>query len=293
MNPFSSIHYCIDQFVPDKEAHVSVHDLGFSRAYSVFDVLRTYNRKPFHLHDHIQRFLFACSQMHLPLPYDFKALCQLVYQLIEYNSYDYALIKLIASAGVSHDGFNKTGIPLLYILCYPLNDPSLPTSPVNVHTFELPRLFPHIKTTYYLPALWMLEQLRPHGFDDLIYIDPEGYLLEGTRSNLFFIQGKYLITPEEKVLKGITKEVLIRIGTPFFTIIRRPVHFSELSSFDEAFLCASVREVIPIHCFNDHIFTNKEHSYFLQQKLHEYVAHGIWPSLEIEWSEEKSFSLNH
>ncbi len=289
----NSVHFCIDRFVSDAEAKVSVHDLGFSRGYTVFDVLRTYSKKPFHLQDHVERFLFACKQVRLSLEHDEKALSRLIYELIEYNPYDYALLKFMASAGNSNDGFNKTGSPNLYILCYPIKTPTLPAPAINVHTFEIPRVFPHIKTAFYLPALWMLDELRPQGFDDLVYIDPEGFLLEGTRSNLFFIQGSTLITPDERVLKGVTKELILRLAGSFFEIQKRPVHISELSSFDEAFLCASVREIMPIYRFNDFLFSKKTKSHFLHAKLHEYVSGGKWPSLQIDWSLEKTFSLNH
>lgn len=289
----SSLHYCVDRFVTNDKAHISIHDLGFSRGYTVFDVLRTYKRKPFHLEDHLERFLFACKEMHLQIPYDLKNLSLLVLELIEINPYEYALIKLMCSAGVSEDGFNKTGIPRLYILCYPLNAPICPSPPINVHTFDMPRLFPHVKTTGYLPPLWMLDSMKPQGFDDLVYIDKEGYLLEGTRSNLFFIKGDTLIIPSGKILKGITKEVLLRVAEPHFAIAKREVHYSEISSFDEAFLSASVREIMPIHRFNEIIFTTSKRSYFLHQQFHNYVSQGKWLPLHLNWNEEKSFSLNH
>ena len=55
-------------WVRDAELKVSVHDIAFLRGLAVFDFLRTYNRKPFTLSDHVARLFASARLMGLLVP---------------------------------------------------------------------------------------------------------------------------------------------------------------------------------------------------------------------------------
>lgn len=285
------IHFFINQFVSEKDAKISVHDLGFCRSYAIFDVLRTYKKKPFHLQNHLERFFFACNLAKINISYSQNEISRFVYELIELNNLDYCSLKLLATGGISYDGFSPPKMGNLYILYYPISEKS--KDPIKVITTHSPRVFPHIKTTFYLPALIEMQEATARGFDDIVYVDDNNYLLEGSRSNLFAIEGNNLITPSNKVLKGITKEVIKKIAAPYFTIIERDIHQSELSTFDELFLSASVSEIRRIEQI-DHLYFHKmEKTAFIKQLFHSYINQTYWEPLSISWGMEKTFLLNH
>jgi branched-chain amino acid aminotransferase len=48
-----NLFYVDGEYLPENQAAISVKDIGLLRGYGVFDFLRTYNRRPFHLDDHV------------------------------------------------------------------------------------------------------------------------------------------------------------------------------------------------------------------------------------------------
>lgn len=67
------------------------------------------------------------------------------------------------------------------------------------------------KTNQYLSAL--LEQRKEPDCDELLYINEQGFLTEGTKSNVFFIKGHSVFTPETScnLLEGIMRQEVTEI----------------------------------------------------------------------------------
>ena len=47
--------YINGKWVHPHEATISINDVGVLRGYSVFEAFRTYDRRPFHLDEHLAR----------------------------------------------------------------------------------------------------------------------------------------------------------------------------------------------------------------------------------------------
>ena len=54
--------------MPENKANMSLRDLGVLRGFAVFDVLRTYNGKPFMLKEHFVRLKNSAGVLDLKLP---------------------------------------------------------------------------------------------------------------------------------------------------------------------------------------------------------------------------------
>jgi branched-chain amino acid aminotransferase len=87
----------------------------------------------------------------------------------------------------------------------------------------------------------------------------ENKLLEGSRSNLFFVKGKSLYTAKDKdVLGGITKRKIIElISNNGIKLVKKDIYLKELSDFDGAFLTGTSIDILPIAQIDD---TNFESS---------------------------------
>ncbi len=80
--------------------------------------------------------------------------------------------------------------------------------------------------------------------EELLLVDDEGYLLEGSTTNLLFVRGKEVLTPESDCLPGITRQVLReRIPMPPWQWCPARIHSGQISEFEEILLCGSGKEV--------------------------------------------------
>ena len=62
------MYYVNGQYVKEEEAKISVLDLSILRGFGVFDYLRTYGGRPFHLWDHLLRLKYSAEHIGLTLP---------------------------------------------------------------------------------------------------------------------------------------------------------------------------------------------------------------------------------
>jgi branched-subunit amino acid aminotransferase/4-amino-4-deoxychorismate lyase len=96
-----------------------------------------------------------------------------------------------------------------------------------------------------------IEQARAadEGADEVLGVTPDGSVCEGTRSNLFVVRDRRLITPgaDGPLLDGVMRRVVIeRARATNLEVVEEAVPLSSLESADEAFLTNSVRGMLPV-----------------------------------------------
>jgi 4-amino-4-deoxychorismate lyase len=102
--------------------------------------------------------------------------------------------------------------------------------------------------------------------------DTDGYVIEGTMSNLFMVRDRVLITPDldKAGIRGITRDVLLEIAAGS-GIACQPgnVLLPELFDADELFVCNSLIGVWPVSRLEDHTIAVGDITRQLQQALKE------------------------
>jgi branched-chain amino acid aminotransferase len=85
--------------------------------------------------------------------------------------------------------------------------------------------------------------------DEAIFLNPQGYVCEGTAENIFIVQGGRILTPPTVTgaLPGITQAAVSviaeKMGIP---VEARPFTPHELFSADEIFFSGTAAEIIPV-----------------------------------------------
>lgn len=247
------IYYVGGQFVKEAEALISVNDLSVIRGFGVFDFLRTYNGIPFHLNAHLKRLQNSARLLGLKLPLPLEEIGLLIEKGLALSDHKEKNIKIVVTGGLSDNGITPGDAPQLLLMItatvafpssYYKEGAKLITSHVN-------RFMPGAKTINYIPAILCQNDATAQGAIEAIYVDLNGYLQEGTTSNLFVVRDDCLITPPcDRVLPGITRQVVLELAKESLDIIQRPIHKDEIRLLDEAFITSSVKEVIPITCID-------------------------------------------
>src|SRR5260370_36965841 len=79
--------YVGGRWVHPDEATLSINDVAVLRGYSVFESLRTYDRNPFHLDEHLARLYRSAKLIELEIPWPRDHIADVIHEIIARNSY--------------------------------------------------------------------------------------------------------------------------------------------------------------------------------------------------------------
>ena len=275
----NALWYINGRWVHPNEATISINDVAVLRGYSAFESLRTYDRRPFHLDEHLQRLYRSAAMIDLEIPFSREFVAGLVREAIERNSYKHASIRLLVTGGESEDGVMPTGDPGLAVLVTQIGERDMErfAQGVKLITTSLQRTTPEAKTSNYMAAIRALKEAKKHDASDALFVNEQGHVLEGTRSNFFVFRGDTLITPGTGILLGVTRRAVLELASGRFPIEERPILLTELSQVDEAFITSSSKEIMPVVRINDVMIGNGKpgpRTYEMEQLFIEMVERG-------------------
>src|SRR5207302_1287251 len=240
--------YINGRWLPPHEATVSINDVAVLRGYSAFESLRTYNRRPFHLDEHLNRLYRSAELIELEIPWTREHITAIVLEIIARNTYKHASIRLLVTGGETEDSILPVGKPTLAVLISPLGERDMErfAQGYKLITTSLQRIAPEAKTTSYLAAIRALKEAKRRGAADALFVNEQGHVQEATRSNFFIFRGDILVTPRDGVLHGITRNVVLQLAQGRFAVEERPILLEELPLADEAFITSSSKEITPV-----------------------------------------------
>jgi branched-chain amino acid aminotransferase len=252
-----AVYYVDGQYVEAGTAVLPLSDMAILRGYAVFDFLRTYRGKPFHLDDHLKRLRHSAALLHIPFPWSLQYLREVAFELLRQNGYTEANIRFLITGGDSADSITPLDTPRLVVMVTELKPFPLEwySNGVRVITADVTRHVPGSKSTNYIQAIIALGRARSQGAIESIYVNEKDRLLEGTTSNFFLVRGSTVMTPAEGILPGITRDVVLRLVEGKFPLQQGPLLRSTLSDCTEAFLTSSNKEVVPVTHIDDTVIS--------------------------------------
>lgn len=241
------ISYVNGTFVESTAASIPVNDLGLQRGYGVFDFLRVKGKQPLFLQQHIDRLYRSLEYMRLQLSYSKEELITIIQSLIDQNQLSHSGIRITVTGGASPDGYTPVE-PHLIIVQQPIPEPPerMLTSPYKLITHHYRRQLPEVKTTDYLMAIWLQPLIKEQNAQDVLY-HFNGSISECPRSNFFIItQENILVTPDEGMLKGVTRANILSVAKQIMQVEERPVTLEDIRTAKEAFISSSTKRIIPV-----------------------------------------------
>ena len=76
-------------------------------------------------------------------------------------------------------------------------------------------------------------------------------MLEAATSNFFAFVGGKIIAPKDNILKGITRNLVIKLAKKEFKVEERELKTDELSLTTEAFITATNKDIVPVVQIDD------------------------------------------
>jgi len=233
---------------------MSPFDVGFSRGFSLFEFLRTYNMKPFGLKQHLDRLYHGADQIGLKIPKGRIDLANIIHDGITKAKHQDQYVKIYVTGGVSDDGITPGPEPQLFMMFYEASTypTSFYTEGIKVKTFSVERYLPLTKSTSYFPAVLTLNQAKQEGFNQPLYVTHDGFIREGCTWNFFAIHNSKILTPKKDILFGITRNFVVDIAKENnLPIEETEIHISSIPFFTEAFATSTTIELMPISQINN------------------------------------------
>lgn len=273
----SNIFYIDGEYIEDRTATLPVSDLAVVRGYGVFDFLRTYSGKPFHLDQHLERLRRSAELIDLELPWTLDEIKAVVLETLSRNDHAESNVRIVVTGGTSDDYITPTGKPRLMVMVTPARvlPQSWYTDGAKIITEPTERYLPGAKSLNYIPAIRALKRARAEDAIEAIYTDREGRVLEGTTTNLFAFFEGVLVTPGDGILPGITRGVVLEIAEGHYPIQLRDIQRDELLRADEVFITASNKQVVPIVRVDDAVIGDGRpgaHTRHMMELFAEYTA---------------------
>lgn len=248
------IFYIDGEYIASDSAAIPADDLAVLRGYGVFDFMRTYGGRPFHLESHLARLERSAQLIHLDLPASIDTIHDITLETLARNSYAEATVRIVVTGGTSDDNITPNGGARLLVMVTPWKPQpeSWYEDGIKVITNHTERYLPQAKTLNYIPAIVALNQAQRQGAVDAIYVDKAGYALEGTTTNLFAFFGDRLVTPGRDILLGITRQTVLDLASDRFQVEVTDLPLADLLRADEVFICSSNKEVCPVRQIDEH-----------------------------------------
>lgn len=242
------------QFVQEQDAKISINDLSIQRGYGIFDYFRTRNNEPVFLQDHLDRFFHSAAVMNLPVEQSREELEQLINGLIAKNGLPHSGIRITLTGGYSDNGYTPAKPNLLITQsAYTFNTEAFGKG-IRLVTYDHQRQLPQVKTIDYLQSIYLQPFITEHGADDVLY-HQQGALRECPRSNFFIVtKNNEIITPAEKVLKGITRKKILSLQG--LDVKEGTVMLEDLHDIREAFISSTTKVVLPVLAIDGKIIGN-------------------------------------
>jgi branched-chain amino acid aminotransferase len=243
-----SIFYLDGDFVDSEKAVLSVNDMAVLRGYGIFDFMRTYNKRPFYLKEHIDRLVNSGQKVGLNLPCTKEALFDIVMETLERNDNEESNVRIVYTGGTSHDSVTPEGKGKLIVMVTPKHD--LPswwyTKGVKIITVDVERYIPEAKSTNYMNAVLTQQEAIKSNAVESVYVDRDGRVLEGTTTNIFLYIDNQWVTPAAGILPGITRSVIIELMNEQQAVELRDISREDIAKAKEIIITASNKEIVPV-----------------------------------------------
>jgi branched-chain amino acid aminotransferase len=260
----AEIVYLNGQLVPRSEAKLSPLDHGFLYGYGLFETMRAYNRHIFRLDRHLARLRHSAESLGLApsviaseTKQSLEAACT---KTLEANKLKDARLRLTVSAGEGDMTPDPSTCSNPTVLITAQNLVPLPAGKyetgfkASLSSLRRNSQSPlsRLKSTCYMENILARMAARAAGCDEAILLNEQGYLAEGSTTNIFLVSNGELITPSlgSGVLPGITREAVLEIARASnIKTLKRQVELKELIEADEAFVTNSILELMPLTWF--------------------------------------------
>lgn len=235
-------------------------DADISMFQSIYEVIRIKNGKPLFLYEHIDRLKESCNLS--------ERFSSRTYRNLNY------IVKIIEDIIKINDIQNqniRVDIDVSDVLVRPVQS----YYPVDYYyeqgvdtvSMNYIRSTPNAKVSNVVLFERTEELRRIENVFEVLLVNDEKLILEGSRSNIFFVRGTDVYTPpNEAVLSGVTRNAVLKIfgAMPEITLHYEAIPIGEVYKYDCCFLTGTSIDLLPVRRIDSQLFDSASNVYYLR-----------------------------
>jgi D-alanine transaminase len=246
----NEIVYLNGQYLPLADAKISVMDRGFLFGDGVYEVIPAYSGKLFRLEDHLERLDNSLKSIRLQNPHSHTQWRELLTKLLKKDLDQSVYLQITRGAAPKRDhAFPQHVTPTVFAMVSNINPHTDENNGLKAISLEDSRWkLCDTKAITLLANVLLRQAAIEKGCVEAILFK-DGYLTEGSASNVFAVIDGVLMTPPRSsaILPGITRDVILEIARKNnIPCSEQAISMSELKKASEIWITSSMREIIPI-----------------------------------------------
>jgi len=235
-----------------------VFDRGYLYGDGVFEGIRAYNGRVFKLPEHVERLYQSAGAILLSIPLTPEEMTDVIARTCGRNGIHDGYIRVVVSRGVGDLSLDpdRCEEPTVVVIAdtiqlYPeeLYDSGMRIMTVATRRNHHEALNPRIKSLNYLNNIMAKIEANLAGYNEVLMLNQEGYVVECTGDNIFLVSDGDVITPPTYTgaLKGITRDVVMDLARDRGLAVREePFTRFDVYTADECFLTGTACELMPV-----------------------------------------------
>jgi len=264
--------YLNGEFVPEKDANISIFDSALMFGDMVFEMTRSFGGEQFMLKQHLERLQRGIKQLQIPLDISIEQMEQIIRDTVDANrpafseTDEHRLMINVSRGPLSmykmvFDGETR---PTVVVADFPVKwtvaslahffDDGVHAVTPSQRAIPAQLLEPKIKNRsrmhYMVANLQVSLTSDPNAW--ALLLDPDGFVAEGTGSNFFIVSEGILKTPEPRnILRGTRRAFVMELAARLAIPVREcNVEPYDVASADEAFFTSTAFTMLPCTKFN-------------------------------------------
>ena len=252
--PGESQVYLNGEFLRVDEAKISVLDRGFIFGDGIYEVVPVYQGNAFRMAEHLNRLDRSLAALRIAQPFDREGWIDLIQQLLARTDLATSIVYLQVTRGVAKRDHQFPSIPVtptVFGMVSAWTPPVAAQRERGLSAISIPDerwLHCEIKSVSLLGNVLAKQQAVDAQVDEVLQFR-DGYLTEGSSTNIWVVSGGKLLAPPknnlilEGIRYGLMGELAAEAGIPFEA---RPISRQEVEQADELMLSSATKEVLAI-----------------------------------------------
>ncbi|MEW5919543.1 MAG: branched-chain-amino-acid transaminase [Bacillota bacterium] len=255
----SLLIYLDGVYLPREEARISVFDHGYLYGDGIFEGIRAYDGRVFKLMEHLERLYEGAHHIMLEIPLTPQEMEAATMETMRRNGLKDAYIRIVVSRGVGDLGLDprKCSRATVVIIADKISlfpqeyyEQGLAVITATTRQRCSDTMEPRVKSLNYLNNILVKIEAAQAGVMEAIMLSSQGFVVEGSGSNVFIVNKKgEIITPPTflGILEGITRNTVIDLARAVGLPVKEEIFTRhDLYTARECFLTGTAAELIPV-----------------------------------------------